>query len=104
MQALHSRQGIPLISPRLAAVCLGSCGRVGREANFSLGTSGFMSICNGTHLCLFPEGQHGHVREAWQAPPTWLFFSFPQSFVPKLSIWLVSIGTFFPNSVPLFNL
>lgn len=103
MQALHSRQGIPLISPRLVGVCLGSCGRVGREANFSLGTSGFMSICNGTHLCLFPEGQHGHVREAWQAPPTWLFFP-PSPKVLAPNYPSVSRGTFFPNSVPLFNL
>lgn len=62
-QPLHSRRYIPLISPaRLADMCRGSGGRAGRETNFSLGTSGFMSICNGTHLCLFPRGQHEHKK------------------------------------------
>lgn len=63
-QALHSGQCIPLISPRLVGVCRGSGGRAGRETSFSLGTSGFMSICNGTHLCLFPGGQHRDMRKA----------------------------------------
>lgn len=63
-QALHSRWCIPLISPRLAGVCRGSgVGRVGRETSFSLDTSGFMSICSGTHLCLFPGGHQRHIRK-----------------------------------------
>lgn len=48
---------VPFSSPRGVGVCRDSGGRVGREISLSRATSGFMSMCSGTHLCLFPGGQ-----------------------------------------------
>lgn len=50
----------PLSSLRLleGCLCCSFC-RLFREAVLSLGTSDFMSICRGTHLCLLPAKGQG---------------------------------------------
>lgn len=59
----------PLSSLRLleGCLCCSFC-RLFREAVLSLGTSDFMSICKGTHLCLLPaKGQGLGVTQVQRA-------------------------------------
>lgn len=59
----------PFSSPRLleGCLCCSFC-RLFREAVLSLGTSDFMSICKGTHLCLLPaKGQGLGVTQVQRA-------------------------------------
>lgn len=70
----------PFSSPRLLERCL-CCSfcRLFREAVLSRGTSDFMSICKGTHLCLLPaKGQDLSVTQVQRAGA-----SIPQSLPSK---------------------
>lgn len=83
----------PFSSPRLleGCLCCSFC-RLFREAVLSRGTSDFMSICKGTHLCLLPaKGQNLGVTQVQRADT-----STPQTLSSTHTVWGAA-GPFEPN-------
>lgn len=83
----------PFSSPRLleGCLCCSFC-RLFREAVLSRGTSDFMSICKGTHLCLLPaKGQNLGVTQVQRAAA-----STPQALPSTHPMWEAA-GPFEPN-------